>query len=55
MNKKYYAITVKKLVKNKNGKYKNEIKHETFIGTWDELEQYLEKNHFILEGWDYCG
>lgn len=50
--KKSYAIAVKKLVKNKKGKYVYELKHETFIGTWDELEEYLEINHLILEGWD---
>lgn len=51
-----YAIVYKKLVKmtkgRSAGKYKYEQKHESFNGTWEELEEYLNKNSLILIGWD---
>jgi hypothetical protein len=56
MNKKHYAIAVNKLQridKGKNkGKYKTVLIHSNFYGTWEELEEYLEENHYVLIGYD---
>lgn len=47
-----YAICVSKYVKNKRGKYHREIFHQSFTGTWDQLEIYLAENGYMLEAFD---
>jgi hypothetical protein len=55
--KRNYALAVKKLVKiekgRNKGKYKYELQHLTFSGTWEEVEEYILSNNYILVGYDY--
>lgn len=52
-----FAICVYKLnkiLKGKNkGKYKNDMLHLHFTGTWEDLENYLSNNRYTLLGYDY--
>lgn len=52
-----YILAVNKLVKIQKGrnagKYKNKLLHKPFTGTWEEVEQYLDENNYVLVGFDF--
>jgi phage-related protein len=56
--RRHWAIIYEKYQTIKSGRNKGKMekiqKHETFYGTWNELEEYLDLDvHGILKGYDY--